>query len=111
MGSRGHRSTRNGKTRPAKRAKSAENPTTEPAEAVQAVEDKAEDVVGQLDDTRSVLSVALRALDNIDQKDDRRLDAPVVCRPYDVATVLRVGLGCLEEAREALQTGVVEGKP
>ena len=75
------------------------------------VEEKAEEVVGQLDDTRSVLSVALRALDNIDQKDDRRLDAPVVCRPYDVATVLRVGLGCLDEAREALQTGVVEGKP
>jgi hypothetical protein len=67
--------------------------------------------VGQLDETRSIVSVAVKALDNIDEKDERRMDDPLRIGPHDVATVLRLGLAWLEEARDELQTGVVEGKP
>jgi hypothetical protein len=110
MGSRPRDSTRKRKPRSAKAPKSASKPSSPPAET-ERVEEAAEDVVGQLDDTRSILSAALKALDNIDERDEHRVNAPVVCRADDVATVLRIGLACLEDARDALQTRVVEGKP
>lgn len=72
--------------------------------------DVANDVVGLLDDTRSVFVVALRCLDNVDELDEKRIDAPVPCEAEDVAMVLRVGLAQLDQAREALQTRVVEGE-
>ena len=106
MGSRPRNSTQKRKQR------SIKAPTgrlsSQPAGTVH-LQEAANDVVGRLDDTRSVLSVALKALDNIHTTGERRLDAPVVCLSDDVATVLRLGLGCLEGARNALQTRIVEG--
>ena len=108
MGSRHRDSTRKRKLRSAKAPRPATTVPSRPADAVR-LEEAAEEIVGQLDDTWSVLKVALKALDNINEKDERRLDAPVVVCAHDVATVLRVGLARLEDARHALQNGVVEG--
>ena len=110
MGSRPRNSTQKRKQRSVKAPKTTGKPSLQP-HGTGRMRDAANDVVGQLDDTRSVLSVALKALDNIHETGERRLDAPVICLPDDVATVLRVGLGCLEKAREALQTRIVESKP
>jgi hypothetical protein len=106
MGSRTRNSTR--KIKPPADPKSRRKPFPPPAKSLQR---KADNVVGLLDDTGSVVTVALKALDNIDERNERRLDAPLCCRADDVATVLRSALARLYEAREALQNGVVEGKP
>ena len=106
MGSR----TRNSKRRTTPSAESKPKRKT-PLPAAKSLQRKADTVVGLLDDTGSVVTVALKALDNIEERNERRLDAPVCCRADDVATVLRVALARLNEAREALQSGVVEGKP
>jgi len=103
MGSRPRDSTQKRKQRSVKAPKAADTPSA-------ALREAANDVVGQLDDARSVLSVALKAMDNIHESGERRLDAPVTCLPDDVATVLRVSLARLEDARRALQTRVIEGK-
>jgi len=110
MGSRPRNSTQKRKQRSVKAPKAAGTPSWQPPSTA-AIRDAANDVVGQLDDARSVFSVALKALDNIHQTGERRLDAPVTCVPDDVATVLRFGLASLEGARAALQTRVVEGQP
>ena len=103
MGSRPRNSTQKRQQRSVKAPKATDTPSA-------ALREAANDVVGQLDDARSVLSVALKALDNIHETGERRLDAPVTCLPDDVATVLRVSLARLEDARRALQTRVIEGK-
>ena len=110
MGSRPRNSTQKRKQRSVKAPRVTGRPSSGPRGTAR-LHDAANDVVGQLDDTRSVLSVALKALDNIHKTGERRLDTPVICLSDDVATVLRVGLGCLEKAREALQTRIVESKP
>ena len=110
MGSRGRNSSSAGSARSIKARNTDSKPASRSICAAR-FEQAANDVVGQLDDTRSVLLVALKALDNIHETGERRLDAPVICLPDDVATVLRVGLARLDNARSALQTRVVEGKP
>jgi len=109
MGSRGRNSSSASSARSIKARNTASKPSAQSTCAAR-FEEAANDVVGQLDDTRSVLLVALKALDNIHETGERRLDAPVTCLPDDVATVLRVGLARLDTARNALQTRVVEGK-
>lgn len=106
MGSRTRNSKR--RTKPSAAPKPGRKP---PPPAAKSLQRKADNVVGLLDDTGSVVTVALKALDNIDERNERRFDAPVCCRADDVATVLRVALAQLNEARAALQNGVVEGKP
>ena len=110
MGSRTRNSTQKRKQRSVKAPKGTAKPSSQPPGTV-CLQRAANDVVGQLDDTRSVLSVALKALDNIHETGERRLDAPVTCLPDDVATVLRVSLARLDDARKALQTRIVEGLP
>lgn len=110
MGSRPRNSTQKRQQRSAKAPKPTSKSSSHPTRTAR-LREAANDVVGRLDDTRSLLSVAVKALDNIHETGERRLDAPVICLPDDVATVLRVGLESLEGAREALQTRVVEGNP
>ena len=107
MGSRPRNSTQKRKQRSVKAPKGIANPSRRLPSTLR-LQRAADDVVGQLDDTRSFLSVAVKALDSIHETGERRLDAPVTCLPDDVATVLRVGLARLDDARKALQTRVVE---
>jgi hypothetical protein len=109
MGSRPRNSTQKRKQRSVKASDATSSPSSEPTDS-ERFEEAASEVVGQLDETWSVLKVALKALDNIHELDERRVDAPVAVKPDDVAIVLRVGLACLEDARHALQNRVVEGK-
>ena len=110
MGSRGRNSSSASSARSIKARNTASKPPSQSTCAAR-FKEAANDVVGQLDDAWSVFSVALKALDNIHETGERRLDAPVTCLPDDVATVLRCGLASLEGARAALQTRVVEGQP
>lgn len=87
-------------------------PSTKPAAVKQLSSlEEAELVVGQLDDARSMLAVAAKALDNVDERNERRVNDPVKVVPDDVATALRIVLAMLEEARDTLQDNVIEGRP
>ena len=86
------------------RGGSAKKPATPRKETVASV--PLADVLIQLQETRSILAVAVRALDEIE--DPRRADAPEECASNDVSVVLRVGIERLRRAHEALDSGKVE---
>jgi hypothetical protein len=60
-------------------------------------------VLTQLQETRSILAVAARALDEI--SDPHWMDAKEPCGSEDVAVIVRLGIQKLDEAREALDLG------
>lgn len=57
-------------------------------------------VQDQLQTIRSLLAVAVRALDEI--ADPRRLDPPETCERDDVATVVRLAIERLSQAQQGL---------
>jgi hypothetical protein len=96
MGSRARNSTR----APARSAKRSRKSGDEPPAAEQP--DSA-DVLTQLQETRSILAVAARALDEI--SDPHWLDAEEPGGAEDVAVIVRLGIQKLDSAREALDLG------
>jgi hypothetical protein len=67
------------------------------------------DLAVRLHETRSILAVATMALDEI--ADPHRMDVTETCGTGDVANVLRLGIGLLNEARDALDASSREDVP
>lgn len=71
---------------------------------IEAAKQEPPDVLIHLHETRSILLVAARALDEL--ADPHWLDGADTCGTEDVAVIVRLGIQKLEEAHKALDLGV-----